>query len=128
MIVLFVCRGNASRSQMAEAIFNSLAKKSLAISAGISPAERISSKAKAVLKEIGIEWNGRPKALTKDMVEMADLIVAMCEGDFPKEKTVFWDVEDPMGKDIDFYRKVRDEIRRRVEELLNIVEEKVVDS
>ncbi len=120
MIVLFVCRGNASRSQMAEAIFKHLAKgKFEALSAGLKPAERISSKAKAVLKEIGIEWNGKPKALTREMIERADLIVAMCEGDFPKEKTIYWDVEDPMGKDLEFYRAVRDEIYSRVKELLN---------
>jgi len=105
---------------MAEAIFKHLAKgKFEALSAGLKPAERISSKAKAVLKEIGIEWNGKPKALTREMIERADLIVAMCEGDFPKEKTIYWDVEDPMGKDLELYRAVRDEIYSRVKELLN---------
>ena len=120
MLVLFVCRGNASRSQMAEAIFNHLAKwKVKAISAGIRPAERISSKAKEVLSEIGIEWDGKPKALTEEMIERADLIIAMCNGNFPRDKTIFWDVDDPMGKDLNFYRAVRDEIYSRVEKLLN---------
>ncbi len=120
MLVLFVCRGNASRSQMAEAIFNHLAKgKAKAISAGIRPAERISSKAKEVLSEIGIEWDGKPKALTEEMIERADLIIAMCNGNFPRDKTIFWDVDDPMGKDLNFYRAVRDEIYSRVEKLLN---------
>ncbi len=120
MKVLFVCRGNASRSQMAEAIFNHLARgKFEALSAGLKPADRVSSKAKAVLKEIGIEWDGRPKALTREMIENADIVVAMCKGDFPMEKTIYWDVEDPMGKDLEFYRAVRDEIYRRVKELLN---------
>ena len=120
-MILFVCRGNASRSQMAEAIAKHLSDLEFE-SAGIKPAERISSKVKAVLKEIGIEWNGKPKPLTEEMIERADLIVAMCDGDFPKDKTIYWDIPDPMGKDLEFYRRVRDEIYRRVEELLNILD------
>jgi len=119
-MIVFVCRGNASRSQMAEAIARHLSNLKFE-SAGIEPAERISSKAKAVLKEIGIDWNGKPKPLTREMIENADLIVAMCEGNFPKDKTIYWDIPDPMGKDLKFYRKVRDIIYEKVEELLNIL-------
>lgn len=120
-MILFVCRGNASRSQIAEAILKNLRKDLEVESAGIEPAERISEKVKIVLREIGIEWNGKPKALTKEMIERADLIVAMCEGDFPEDKTIYWIIPDPKGKDLNFYRMVRDEIYRRIEELLNIL-------
>jgi arsenate reductase len=123
MNVLFVCVGNACRSQIAKAWFNALAKNARAESAGTKPAERVSSKAVEVMREVGIDISKeKPKKLTEEMVRQADLIVTMgCEVEcpfLPKEKTITWNVEDPLGKGIEKYREVRDRIRELVEKLI----------
>jgi len=119
--VLFLCVENSCRSQMAEAIFNSLAKNAVAESAGIKPASKVDERAIEVMKEIGIDIsNKKPKLLSRD--KEYDIIVTMgCMNGCPvtpKEKTIEWNIPDPKGKDIDEYRKVRDEIRKRIERLI----------
>jgi protein-tyrosine-phosphatase len=106
---------------MAEAIFNSLAKNAVAESAGIKPASKVDERAIEVMKEIGIDIsNKKPKLLSRD--KEYDIIVTMgCMNGCPvtpKEKTIEWNIPDPKGKDIDEYRKVRDEIRKRIERLI----------
>ena len=127
MRVLFVCVENAARSQMAEALFNKIAGKKEAQSAGTEPAEKVSSKAIAVMKEIGIDISTQtPKLLTNEMVEKADKIITMgCldNASCPlflledKSKLEDWKIEDPRGKPIEKVREIRDEIKRRVERL-----------
>ena len=122
--VLFVCVENACRSQMAEALLNKLAKGwAVAVSAGDRPASEVDAKAVEVMKEIGIDITGqRPKSLTKRMVEEADVVITMgCGADVcpvvPK-RVEEWKIEDPAGKPVAKFREVRDEIRKRVEELV----------
>lgn len=119
--ILFLCTENSCRSQMAEAIFNSMAKNAKAESAGIKPASKVDEKAIEVMKEIGIDIsNKKPKMLAGK--EEFDIIVTMgCIDGYPptpKEKTVEWNIPDPKGKDIEEYRRVRDEIKSRIEKLL----------
>ena len=123
--VLFVCVGNAGRSQMAEAFFNHLANgRARAISAGTKPAEAVDSRAIDVMREAGIDISAaRPRALTMEMLEQADRVVTMgcgAEGVCPASfvETEDWQLEDPKGKPLDEVRRIRDEIRARVQRLL----------
>jgi len=125
--VLFICVENACRSQMAEAFFNEMASgRAEAISAGTKPADRVNSNAVKVMKEVGVDVsNQRPKLLTLDMVKKVDKVITMgCGANVcpivPKEVEE-WELEDPSGKSIEKFREVRDEIKRRVERLLNEV-------
>jgi arsenate reductase len=122
--VLFVCVENARRSQMAEAFFNKLAKgQAVAVSAGDRPASKVDEKAVEVMKEIGIDITAqKPKALTMKMVEEADMVITMgCGADVcpvvPK-RVEEWKIEDPAEKPVAKFRKVRNEIMKRVEKLV----------
>ncbi len=106
--VLFVCVENAGRSQMAEAFANYYGKGKLtAQSAGIKLAEKINPIAVAAMKEKGIDISSnKPKMLTAQMANSADLIITMgcgvgniCPGPFFKE-TIDWALEDPKGQPI----------------------------
>jgi protein-tyrosine-phosphatase len=125
--VLFVCVENARRSQMAEALFNKLAKgQAVAVSAGDKPASKVDEKAVEVMKEIGIDiTKQRPKALTMKMVEEADMVITMgCGADVCPvvlKRVEEWKIEDPAGKPVAKFREVRDEIERRGEKLVKIL-------
>jgi arsenate reductase len=122
MRVLYVCVGNAARSQMAEAITLWLAEKEglniEARSAGTMPASAVSRRAKAVLEDLGISWNGVPKPLTDALADWADLVVLMgcdvCPALPAGKRVMEWGLPDPIAMDTDFYRRLRDEILDRV--------------
>ena len=127
--VLFVCVHNSGRSQMAEAFFNQLAKgKAQALSAGTDPADAVDSTVVAVMQEVGIDMSGnKPKLLTRDMLEHADMVVTMgcgVEGVCPATfiETMKWQLEDPEGKPLPEVRRIRDETKTRVVELLRKIE------
>jgi len=123
--VLFVCAENACRSQMAEAFLNKLSSgKVVAVSAGTKPSNKVNPKAIEVMKEIGIDMSKQePKLLTQEMVQKVDKIITMgCGADVcpaPFLQTEEWNIEDPSGKSIEKFREVRDEIRQRVEKLID---------
>ena len=125
--VLFVCVENAGRSQMAEAFANKFGQGKLtAQSAGIKLAPQVNPVVVAAMKEKGINISSnKPKMLTQEMASQADLIVTMgcgtsdlCPGPFFKEN-VDWALEDPKGKPIEKVREIRDDIERRVNELIS---------
>lgn len=123
--VLFVCVHNSGRSQMAEAFFNQLAQgKARAFSAGTSPAAAVDPTVALAMKEVGIDISNQvPKALTPEMVEQADKVVTMgcgVEAVCPATwvETEDWDLEDPKGKPLEEVRRIRDEIKARVVEIL----------
>jgi protein-tyrosine-phosphatase len=125
--ILFVCVENAGRSQMAEAFAKKHgAGKFEVSSAGNKPAERVNPVVSEAMKEKGIDISAnQPKLLTFDMAQNADLIVTMgcndqgvCPGPFFKP-TLDWALEDPKGKPIEKVREIRDEIERRVKDLVN---------
>jgi protein-tyrosine-phosphatase len=127
--VLFVCVHNAGRSQIAEVFFNKLAAvKATAFSAGMSPASSINPKVMKVMQEIGIDLSQqKPKPLTPELVEKADLVVSMgcgmeniCPAAFVE--TEDWDLEDPSEKPLEKVREIRDQIKARVTELWNRVQ------
>jgi arsenate reductase len=123
--VLFICVGNSSRSQMAEALFNHLAAgHARAVSAGTQPARAIDPNAVAVMAELGIDISGQsPKALTQETVESATRVISLGCGvqescpawARPDED---WDLEDPYHQPVEVVRRIRDQIRARVEALL----------
>ena len=123
--VLFLCVHNAGRSQMAEAFFNAQAPPGLAaLSAGTQPAADLNPAVVKVMAEVGVDLSGsRPRLLTPEMVESAERIVSMGCGvaeSCPVGLTLAedWALDDPAGQQIETVRRIRDEIRRRVEALL----------
>jgi protein-tyrosine-phosphatase len=125
--VLFVCVQNAGRSQMAEGLFNQKyrPKGYRAISAGTRPAAQINPIAVKVMKEIGIDITAQEsKIITGDMIKSSEKSVNMgcmdkseCPALFVKN-VVEWGIEDPKGKPIEKVREIRDDIDRRVREIV----------
>ena len=123
-MVLFVCVHNAGRSQMAAGWLTSLAGDRVDVrSAGSEPGDRINPIAVEAMREVGIDIAGRqPKLLTVDAVQQADVVITMGCGDtcpiFPGKRYEDWELTDPAGQPIEIVRRVRDEIRQRVEVLV----------
>ncbi len=124
--VLFVCVENAGRSQMAEAFANYYGKgKIAASSAGIMLADKVNPVVVEAMKEKGIDISmNKPKLLTTKMAEEADKIITMgcsvekiCPAPLLKN-VVDWRLEDPKDKPIEKVRQIRDEIERKVLELI----------
>ena len=122
--VLFVCLHNAGRSQMSQALFERAADgRHTAVSAGTTPAERVHPEVVEVMRELGIDLSERrPRLLTRELAEDADVVVTMGCGDqcpfIPGKRYIDWELEDPKGRPVDEVRVTRDEIRRRVTELV----------
>jgi arsenate reductase (thioredoxin) len=122
--VLFVCVHNAGRSQMAAALLDHYAEGRVHVrSAGSTPASEINPAVIAVMDEIGVELTKEfPKPLTTEVVEAADVVVTMGCGDacpvFPGKRYLDWELPDPAGKSIKEVEPIRDEIDRRVRQLL----------
>jgi arsenate reductase len=118
--VLFVCRHNAGRSQISEALFERAARgRHAARSAGTTPAEHVHPEVVAVMRELGIDLADRtPRLLTRDMAEQADVVVTMGCGDecpyVPGKRYVDWELPDPKEQPLDEVRATRDEIAWRV--------------
>jgi arsenate reductase (thioredoxin) len=116
MNVLFVCKQNAGRSQLAQALYER--RGGTARSAGTAPAEHVHAEVAALMPELA----GRvPKQLEQADAEWADLVVTMGCGDacpvIPGKRYVEWELQDPAGQDEETVRTIRDEIERRVSEL-----------
>jgi arsenate reductase (thioredoxin) len=122
--VLFLCTHNAGRSQMALGYFARLAgDRAVAYSGGSEPADQVNPAAVQAMAEVGIDITSqRPKRWTQEMVEEADVVVSMGCGDacpvIPGRRHEDWVLPDPAGKPIDEVRPVRDEIERRVRQLV----------
>jgi arsenate reductase len=123
--VLFACVHNAGRSQMAAAIFNQLVDPSRgrAISAGTQPGDRVHPEVARALEEVGIDISGvTPRKLTDEVARQAQVLVTMGCGDacpfVPGARTEDWPLADPKGQPIDVVREIREEVRRRVVDLI----------
>ena len=123
--VLFVCVHNAGRSQMAAAFLTHLSQGAVDVrSAGSEPADRVNPAAVAAMAEVGVDIAAeQPKILTTEAVMASDVVITMGCGDtcpfYPGKRYEDWVLEDPAGKGVDAVRPIRDEIRRRVENLLS---------
>ena len=123
--VLFACVHNAGRSQMAAAWFNLLAEptKARAMSAGTEPGPRVHPEVVAAMREAGVDLSeSSTSRLTPALAQGAEMLITMGCGDqcpvVPGLKRDDWPLEDPKGKPLARVREIRDEIRQRVEALL----------
>ena len=128
--ILFVCVENAGRSQMAEAFFKKYAKNSFnVISAGTAPSDNLNPVVVSVMNEIGIDLkNQQPQLLSTSMITNSNKTVNMgcmdkesCPSLFVKDVDD-WNMDDPKGKSIDDVRKIRDQIKHNVLDLLDSLE------
>ena len=123
--VLFVCVHNAGRSQMAAGFMNSLgAGRVEVLSAGSAPKDSINPIAVQAMQEVGIDIsNNVPKVLTPEAVQESDAVITMGCGDacpfYPGKRYEDWVLDDPAGQGIESVRVIRDDIKKRVEQLLS---------
>jgi arsenate reductase len=123
--VLFLCVHNAGRSQMAAGWMRTLAGDGVRVlSAGSEPAERVNPAAVMAMAEVGIDITDRqPQRWTDEIVGGSDVVVTMGCGDtcpyVPGTRYVDWPLDDPAGQPVERVRPVRDEIERRVRDLLD---------
>lgn len=122
--VLFVCLHNAGRSQMSAALFEREAKgRHTAQSAGTTPGQRVHPEVVEAMRELGIDLSDRrPRLLTHELAERADIVVTMGCGDqcpfIPGKRYIDWDLPDPAGRPLAEVRATREEIARRVRGLV----------
>ena len=124
--VLFVCIHNAGRSQMAAALLAHHAGDRVVVrSAGTAPADDINPAVVEVMAELGIDLHAsgaHPKRLEDAAVEASDVVITMGCGDecplYPGTRYIDWKLDDPAGQGVDAVRPIRDEIDRRVQELI----------
>ena len=123
--ILFVCVHNAGRSQMGAAYAHHLSGGRVEVrSAGSAPADSINPAVREAMLEDGIDISAeKPKILTTQAVEASDVVITMGCGDtcpfYPGKRYEDWVLADPAGQGIDSVRPIRDEIRGRVETLLD---------
>ena len=124
--VLFVCVENAGRSQMAEGFFRKYSPKGYkAVSAGTRPAAEVNPLVVQAMKEVGIDIsNQKSKQITDDVILESTIAVNMGCIEHDRcpllflENPIDWKIEDPKGKPIEKVREIRDEINKRLEELV----------
>jgi protein-tyrosine-phosphatase len=123
-VVLFLCTHNAGRSQMALGFFQALtADSAVAWSGGSEPGSHVNPVAIQAMSERGIDISGEfPKPWTDETVRAADVVITMGCGDacpiFPGKRYESWDLDDPAGQDLNTVRRIRDDLERRVCDLI----------
>ncbi|MBW8703443.1 Arsenate-mycothiol transferase ArsC2 [Streptomyces sp. MBT84] len=123
--VLFVCVHNAGRSQMAAAFLTHLAGDRVQVrSAGSAPADTVNPAVVEAMSEAGINISAEvPKVLTVEAVQASDVVITMGCGDtcpvFPGKRYLDWDLADPAGQGVDAVRPIRDEIEKRIRDLID---------
>lgn len=124
--VLFACVHNAGRSQMAAAWFNRLADpaRARAVSAGTQPGARVHPEVVEVMREVDVDLTaGTPQFLSDELAASASILVTMGCGEacphVPGLRRMDWPLEDPKGKPVERVREIREEVKARVEELLD---------
>ena len=132
MEVLFICRANVGRSQMAPAFFNRLSKKNKAVGAGTHVGNHEGEPSHPFviqcMSEVGYDLSKNTrKQLTPEMVKNVGKIIVMTEKeDLPDfidmSKVVFWEIDDAKDKSLEFHRRIRDQIKSLVEKLVKEIE------
>ncbi len=123
--VLFVCRQNAGRSQMSAALLTrASAGEHQALSAGSTPAAHVHPEVIEVMRELDVDLaDQRPKLLTRELAERADIVVTMGCGDrcpfIPGKRYIDWDLPDPSDQPVQRVRQIRDDINQRITVLVN---------
>jgi arsenate reductase len=123
--VVFACVANAGRSQIAAAFFNKLAdpKRARAVSAGTRPETEVHSEVMTAMRELGIDLStAKPQYLSTDVTKDAHIVITMGCGDecplIPGVERDDWPVDDPKGQPVETVRRIRDEIKKKVAELV----------
>jgi arsenate reductase len=123
--VLFACVHNAGRSQMAAALFNQAADPAVAhaISAGTEPGAHVHPEVVTAMRETGIDLSAvTPQKLTDALAQEAQILVTMGCGDacpfVPGARVEDWPLQDPKGQPLEVVRSIRDDIRRRILDLI----------
>lgn len=122
--ILYVCVHNAGRSQMAALFTKHLGGERVSVrSAGSEPADQLNPRVVEAMNEIGLDMSEEfPKPLTDEVVRAADVVITMGCGDacpiYPGKKYLDWQLDDPAKEDIDGVRRIREDIKGRVEGLL----------
>ena len=123
--VIFACIHNAGRSQMAAAWFNALANpaEARAVSAGTAPGPRVHPEVLAAMNEVGIDLSRQaPQLLTDALARDAQMLVTMGCGEqcpvVPGLQRDDWPLEDPKGKPLARVREIRDDVKQRVQRLI----------
>jgi len=123
--VLFLCVHNAGRSQMAAGFMRALSDGAVDVfSGGSEPSESVNRAAVVAMAEKGIDIAGEiPQPWSDEIIRAADVVVTMGCGDscpiFPGKRYVDWELDDPAGKSLDQVRPIRDELERRVRDLMS---------
>ncbi len=122
--VLFVCVHNAGRSQMAAGLVKLRSQGRIHVrSAGSDPAKQVNPAVVEAMEELGVDMGEEfPKPLTDPAVCAADVVITMGCGDacpiYPGKKYEDWKLDDPAGRDLETVRRIRDELDRRVQNLI----------
>ena len=122
--VLFVCVHNTGRSQMAAGYLNHLSGGAIEVrSAGSEPADKINPVTIQAMAEEGIDITAeKPKILTTEAVKASDVVITMGCGDacpyYPGKRYEDWTLDNPAGHGIDVVKPIRNQIRGRVEQLI----------
>ena len=122
--VLFVCVHNAGRSQMAAGLVKLRSQGLIHVrSAGSDPADEVNPAVVEAMEELGVDMGEEfPKPLTDEAVRAADVVITMGCGDacpiYPGKKYEDWKLDDPAGRDLETVRRIRDELDRRVQNLI----------
>lgn len=122
--ILFLCIHNAGRSQMAAGFARALSNGTVNIfSGGSEPADHVNPVAVEAMREVGIDISQyQPQRFTEELLHEVDVVVTMGCGDtcpyIPGKRYVDWPLDDPKGQPVDVVRRIRDDIKIRVEELL----------
>ena len=128
--VLFVCIENSCRSQIAEGFAKSIGKDVLEVySAGSKPSGKVNPTAIEVMREIGIDIAGQKSKGFLDLpVKKFDYVITLGCKDVcpfvPASEHIEWQIADPKDSEINFFRKVRDQIRSEVEKLIQNIKER----
>ncbi|MDO5048944.1 MAG: heat-shock protein HtpX [Actinomycetaceae bacterium] len=123
--VMFACRQNAGRSQIAAAIMKEKAPEGVTVlSAGTTPADEVHPETIQLLDEMGLSLvNEQPQILRDEDVKASDWVITMGCGEscpiYPGKQYEDWEVQDPSGQPIEVVRSIRDDIEGRVDDLLN---------
>ena len=126
--ILFVCVHNAGRSQMAAAFAEEMSHGAVTVlSAGSEPADTINPAVVEAMDEVGLDLRARmPRLLKDEAVQKADVVITMGCGDacpiYPGKRYEDWELTDPAGQPVEVVREIRDDIKGRVERLLEQLE------
>ena len=126
--ILFVCIENSCRSQIAQGFARAIGERFIeAYSAGSNPSGKVNPMAVEIMREVGIDLSTHTSKGFNDLpVQSFDYVVTMGCGDVcpfvPGKKQIDWHIDDPKGKDTDFFRGVREQVRENVAQLLQEIQ------